>query len=62
MLAVRLPGFGFQLLTNSTPDAAIAMYAWPALWIGGLLLLLSLPRFELLKGGNAPAPVAAVAS
>lgn len=62
MLAVRLPGFGFQLLTNSTPDAAIAMYAWPALWIGGLLLLLSLPRFELLKGGNASGPVAAVAS
>lgn len=49
VIAARLPGFGLQLLTNSTPDAAIAMYVWPALWIGGLLFVLSVPRFELLK-------------
>jgi lipopolysaccharide export system permease protein len=53
VLAARLPGFGFQLLTNNTPDAAIGMYVWPALWIGALLFLLSVPRFELLK---APRP------
>ena len=49
VIAARLPGFGFQLLTNNSPDAAIAMYIWPALWIGGLMFVLSVPRFELLK-------------
>ncbi len=49
VIAARLPGFGFQLLTNNTPDAAITMYIWPALWIGGLMFVLSVPRFELLK-------------
>jgi lipopolysaccharide export LptBFGC system permease protein LptF len=53
VLAARLPGFGFQLLTNNTPDAAIGMYIWPALWIGALMFVLSVPRFELLK---APRP------
>jgi lipopolysaccharide export system permease protein len=53
VLAARLPGFGFQLLTNNTPDAAIGMYVWPALWVGGLMFVLSVPRFELLK---APKP------
>lgn len=49
VLAARLPGFGFQQLTSSTPDAAVLMYIWPALWILGLLVLLSIPRLELLK-------------
>jgi lipopolysaccharide export system permease protein len=54
MIGVRLPGFGLQLLTNSTPDAALAMYLWPALWIGGLLLLLSIPSLELLRAATTP--------
>jgi lipopolysaccharide export system permease protein len=54
MIGIRLPGFGLQLLTNSTPDAALAMYLWPALWIGALLLLLSIPRLELLRAGTKP--------
>ena len=54
-LAARLPGFAFQQLTNSTPDAAPLMYMWPALWIVVLLVLLSLPSLELLKRGGTPA-------
>jgi len=54
MIGIRLPGFGLQLLTNSTPDAALAMYLWPGLWIGALLLLLSIPRLELLRAGSKP--------
>ena len=55
ILAARLPGFGFQQLTSSMPDAAITMYVWPTLWILGLLVLLSIPQLELLKSpGSKP--------
>ncbi len=46
-LAARLPGFLFQQLTNSTPDAAFLMYAWPAMWIAGLLFMLDRPRKDV---------------
>lgn len=60
VLAARLPGFGFQQVTNSNPDAAVLMYLWPALWIFGLLVVLALPRFEMLNRGGVPsAPGAA---
>ncbi|MEQ1865737.1 MAG: LPS export ABC transporter permease LptF [Micropepsaceae bacterium] len=52
VLAARLPGFGLQQVTNATPDAAILMYVWPALWIVGLLFVLLLPRFEMLNPGG----------
>jgi lipopolysaccharide export system permease protein len=55
VLAARLPGFGFQQLTNSTPDAAFLMYLWPVLWIGVLMFLLTWPSFETLKSNNQPA-------
>jgi len=59
VLAARLPGFGFQQLTNATPDAAIFMYIWPLLWIAGMLFILSVPSFELLKRGSVePQPLA----
>jgi len=55
VLAARLPGFAFQQLTNTVQDAAFLMYLWPALWIAGLLFLLSVPSFELLnRGASAP--------
>ena len=47
-----LPGFGLQQVTNATPDAAILMYIWPAVWIVGLLFVLLLPRFEMLNPGG----------
>ncbi|MCE9523918.1 MAG: LPS export ABC transporter permease LptF [Alphaproteobacteria bacterium] len=57
VLAARLPGFGLQQLTNSTPDAAFLMYVWPLLWIAGMLFILSVPGFELLsRGRGAPQP------
>lgn len=59
VLAARLPGFAFQQLTNSTPDAAPLMYMWPALWIVVLLVLLSLPSLELLRRGGTPAATGA---
>jgi len=63
VLAARLPGFGFQQFTNSVPDAAFTMYVWPLLWVAGLLLLLSIRKFEYLKGsGLAPAPAVEAAS
>jgi lipopolysaccharide export system permease protein len=61
VLLARLPGFAFQQLTNNTPDAAPLMYAWPLLWIAGLLLLLLMPGFELLKRGTMAAPAASAA-
>lgn len=54
VLAARLPGFAFQQATNVAPDAAVLMYLWPLIWIGGLLFLLSFPGFELLSRGRAP--------
>jgi len=62
VLAARLPGFGLQQFTNATPGAAFLMYAWPGLWIAGLMFLLSFPGFEMLKRGRmAPMPVASAA-
>ena len=52
VLAARLPGFGLQQVTNATPDAAILMYIWPAVWIVGLWFVLLLPRFEMLNPGG----------
>lgn len=52
VLLARLPGFAFQQLTNSNPDAAPLMYAWPLLWIVGLLAFLAIPNFEMLKRGK----------
>jgi lipopolysaccharide export system permease protein len=52
VLAARLPGFGLQQVTNATPDAAVLMYIWPLLWIVGLLIVLLLPRFEMLNPGG----------
>jgi lipopolysaccharide export system permease protein len=57
MFAARLPGFGFQQVTASTPNLAFTMYLWPLLWIAVLVFLLTFPRFELLKRGQT-APVA----
>lgn len=54
VLGARLPGFAFQQATNVTPDAAVLMYAWPLLWIAGLLFLLSFPAFEMLTRGRMP--------
>lgn len=51
VLAARLPGFAFQQLTNSSPDAVALMYIWPMLWIVGLILFLSVPNLEMLKRG-----------
>lgn len=62
VLAARLPGFGFQLLTNKSPELAFTMYAWPALWIAGLMLVLSVPRFELLIPRGAGVPKEPVAT
>jgi lipopolysaccharide export system permease protein len=62
VLAARLPGFGLQQVTNATPDAAILMYAWPALWIVGLSIVLLLPRFEMLNPGGVTAQGAAGAA
>lgn len=50
ILAARLPGFGFQQLTNSSPDLAFTMYVWPLIWVFGLMFVLSVPRFEQLRG------------
>ena len=62
MLAARLPGFGLQQFTNAVPDAAVLMYAWPMLWIAAMLMLLSVPRFEMLNsGGVALQPAAGAA-
>jgi lipopolysaccharide export system permease protein len=62
VFAARLPGFGLQQLTNATPDAAFLMYVWPALWIVGLLLVLSVPRLEMLnRGGTKLQPAAGAA-
>lgn len=59
VLLARLPGFAFQQLTNSTPEAVPLMYVWPLLWIVGLLVFLLVPGFELLRRGKmAEAPAA----
>ncbi|MDZ4869668.1 MAG: LPS export ABC transporter permease LptF [Alphaproteobacteria bacterium] len=50
VLAARLPGFAFQQLTNSSPDAVPLMYIWPLLWIVGLILFLSFP--QILRRGT----------
>jgi lipopolysaccharide export system permease protein len=55
VLAARLPGFGFQQITNTTPDAAVLMYLWPGAWIAVLLFVLTAPRFELLSRGDGTA-------
>lgn len=52
MFAARLPGFAFQQWTASSPEMAVLMYAWPALWIGGLIFILAYPGFELLRRGK----------
>jgi lipopolysaccharide export system permease protein len=54
VLAARLPGFAAQQLTNTTPDAVFLMYLWPLIWIVGLLTLLLVPSFELLRRGKMP--------
>ena len=54
VLLARLPGFAFQQMTTKNPDFAFTMYVWPALWIFGIIFLLSVPRFEYLKGSNTP--------
>lgn len=56
MFAARLPGFAFQQWTASNADMAILMYAWPALWITGLLIVLVHPRFEILRKGKMAEP------
>jgi lipopolysaccharide export system permease protein len=58
MFAARLPGFAFQQWTASNPDMAVSMYAWPLLWIAGLIFLLAHPRFEQLRKGKMAEPVA----
>jgi lipopolysaccharide export system permease protein len=62
VLAARLPGFAFQQLTNTAPDAVFLMYLWPMIWIVGLLVLLSVPGFELLRRGKMPEAGAAGAA
>ncbi|MEQ1756113.1 MAG: LPS export ABC transporter permease LptF [Micropepsaceae bacterium] len=52
VLIARLPGFAFQQMTSSMPDAAFTMYLWPAIWIVGILFMLSVPRFEYLKSSG----------
>ena len=47
LLIARVPGFLFQQMTSATPSAAVLMYAWPALWVAVLLVLLQQPRVEL---------------
>lgn len=61
MFAARLPGFAFQQWTASNPDMAVTMYAWPALWIVGLLIVLVHPGFEVLRKGKMAEPVAEAA-
>jgi lipopolysaccharide export system permease protein len=62
VLAARLPGFGFQQLTNAQPDAVPLMYIWPMLWIVGLIIFLSVPSLEMLKrSGPARTPAAGAA-
>ena len=56
VLLARLPGFGLQQLTNSTPDLAFSMYVWPALWVVGLIFMLSFPGFDNLTTGNKSQP------
>lgn len=57
VLLARLPGFAFLQMTTKNPDAAFTMYLWPAIWIVGIIFLLSVPRFENLKGARStPAP------
>lgn len=58
MFAARLPGFAFQQLTTSNADMAFSMYAWPLLWIGGLIFVLVHPYFEVLRKGKMAEPVA----
>ncbi len=42
-LVARLPAFAFHRMTEAHADAAIAMYAWPALWIAAPLAVLLIP-------------------
>jgi lipopolysaccharide export system permease protein len=61
MFLARLPGFAFQQWTAADPAMAPLMYAWPTLWIAGLLFVLAYPGFELLRKGKM-APLASEAA